>query len=166
MREVGIGPGGVAGIGPLQAYVRCAQGVHPFCPVFIAGQSFPSGLDDISLLHRLLRGCSNGNPGQVHLQLRRDIGHQQNPLRLQHGIEHLLAGAGVIAGDPGQRSPVDAGWREPLRCVGTPGAEAFLVSRARLLPEAFENHPVLVVEAGNRQHGDVAMLRVDPCAGR
>ena len=68
----------------------------------------------------------------------------------------------MVAGDRRERRPVDALRRDALLRVGALRAQALLVAGARFAPEAIELRLALGVELLDREHGDVAVLGVDP----
>jgi hypothetical protein len=68
----------------------------------------------------------------------------------------------MIAGDRGQRGPVDAGGLHPLLGIGALLAQADLVRAARVAPEPVEHGPARRIKLLDRDDRDVAVLRVDP----
>jgi hypothetical protein len=109
------------------------------------------------------RGSVNSaNARQIALELGRDVRHHQDPVFLANRFEHLLARAGMIACDARQRRPVDARRRNSLRRIGTVRTHPLLVARPRPGPKAVERRLVLGIKALHSEHGNVAMLGVDP----
>src|SRR5215203_2720500 len=72
----------------------------------------------------------------------------------------------MVAGDCGERRPVDTRRGPTLLRIGGLFAQPLLVADAGILPVAVEQHAALGVELLDGQHQDVAVLWIDPGARR
>jgi hypothetical protein len=116
----------------------------------------------VAVLLVRLGGARVPRLAQVHVELRGYIRHFEDPLRARDGIQHLAAGAGVVARDCGHRCPVDALRRETLCRVGARRAQPFLITGPRLGPERIECRAPFGIEGLNGEQCDLAMLGINP----
>ena len=163
MREVGIGAARILWVGALHSGIGGAQRVHPLRATRLVCEAPLCVADRCSYAPGLLRRRGYRNAREILLQLRGDVGDDQNPVGSADRLDQVGTRTGVIARNRRQCRPVDAGRRHSLLGVGTRIAQARLVADSRVLPQSIEYRPAFGVQSLNREHRDVAVLRIDPC---